>query len=171
MQYSEQFLALFVAHRSKLVSYASGIVGDPARAEDVVQEAYLRFSDALTAKPVDDPLGYLYRIVRNLALDGRRHIGREARYLTQSVEAMADAMAEDKPSPEIEAVDRGEMRLLREAMAELPEKSRMAIEMHRIGGCTIKQIAGRLGISVGQAHSLIVNGLEHCRMRLKRDTR
>lgn len=168
MQYSQHSLALFVAHRSRLVSYASGIVGDAARAEDVVQEAYLRFNDALAAKPIDDPLGYLYRIVRNLALDGRRHISREARYLTAGIEGLAEAMAEDRPSPETEMIDRGELRLLRAAMAELPEKVRIAVEMHRIGGHTVKQIAGHLGVSVGQAHALVVSGLEHCRQRLKR---
>jgi RNA polymerase sigma factor (sigma-70 family) len=153
------------------VNYASGIVGDQARAEDVVQEAYLRFSDAVAAKSVDDPLGNLYRIVRNLALDGRRHLSREKRYFSLGMEVLAEAMAEDKPTPETEAVDRGEMRLLQEALAELPEKSRIAVEMHRIGGHTVKQIAEHLGVSVGQAHSLVVTGLEHCRMRLKRGTK
>lgn len=171
MHYSQQSLAIFMTHRSKLVNYASGIVGDQAHAEDVVQEAYLRFSDAVAAKSVDDPLGYLYRIVRNLALDGRRHLSREKRYFTLGMEVLAEAMAEDKPTPETEAVDRGEMRLLQEALAELPEKSRVAVEMHRIGGHTVKQIAEHLGVSVGQAHSLVVTGLEHCRMRLKRGTK
>ncbi len=65
-------LGVFLAHRGELVSYAAAIVGDRTRAEDVVQEAYLRFDAAALGRPLDEPLGYLYRIVRNIALDGRR---------------------------------------------------------------------------------------------------
>jgi len=39
-------LTLYMEHRAELLNYASGIIGDRARAEDVVQEAYLRFADA-----------------------------------------------------------------------------------------------------------------------------
>ena len=69
-------LDLFLAHRSALIDYAQPIVGCRARAEDVVQEAYLRFAAATDReRPADDrilqPVGYLYRIVRNLAVAGR----------------------------------------------------------------------------------------------------
>ncbi len=55
-----------------------------------------------------------------------------------------------------------------EAMAELPERTRIAIELHRFGECTFKEIAAHLGISVGLAHALVIQGLEHCRARLYR---
>src|SRR5919109_618018 len=75
----DETLAFFMAHRPNLVSYASGIVGSRAQAEDVVQEAWLRFDDASRLRLREEPLGYLYRIVRNLALDGRRRLAREDR--------------------------------------------------------------------------------------------
>lgn len=37
-----KILALYLAHRGELVSYANKLIGDMAHAEDVVQEAYLR---------------------------------------------------------------------------------------------------------------------------------
>ena len=39
-------LDLFMTHRGALVDYAAGIVGNHAHAEDLVQEAWLRFDKA-----------------------------------------------------------------------------------------------------------------------------
>ncbi|HWB50377.1 MAG TPA: sigma-70 family RNA polymerase sigma factor [Stellaceae bacterium] len=159
-------LGLFLTHRGELVNYANGIVGDHARAEDVVQEAYLRF-DAASEKLLDEPVGYLYRIVRNLALDNRRQQVREARYFVRE-DGAGELTAEDRPSPEAEATAKDEMRAMRAAMAKLPERSRIALEMYCFGNCKLKDIAAYLGISVGLAHALVVDGLDHCRTRLGR---
>jgi len=151
------YLALFKIHRAALVSYASGIVGDHSRAEDIVQEAYIRFDAATRERLLDEPVGYLYRVVRNLALDGRRRQVREKRYFVPDAEVRAELTIEDRPSPEAEAVGKDEMRAMMAAMAELPERTRIALEMHRFGDCILKDIAAYLGISVGLAHSLVVD--------------
>ncbi len=170
MRRDSKILSLFMAHRGALLNYASGIVGDHARAEDVVQEAYLRVDAAAVARPLDEPVGYLYRIVRNLALDGRRKQVREASVLVRGADAQADQMADDRPSPEAEAQGKAELRAMQAAMAELPERTRVALEMHRFGDCTFKDIAEHLGISVGLSHALVIDGLEHCRARLCRSS-
>lgn len=128
----------------------------------------MRFDDAARRHLFDEPLSYLYRIVRNLALDGCRKRAREGRHVVEGAELVAAAVAEDRPSPEAEAAARSELRLVREAMLELPERTRIALEMHRFGGATLHEIADFLGISVGLAHSLVVQGLDHCRERLTR---
>ncbi len=158
---------LFMTHRGALVNYASRITGDHAHAEDVVQEAYLRF-DAVNSQSLEEPLSYLYRIVRNLALDGRRRTLWEQRHFTVNAEIQAGQVPADHPSPEAQAVGKAEMRAMYAAMQELPARSRVALEMHRFGGCKLKDIAAHLGISVGLAHALVVDGLEHCRARLCR---
>jgi len=160
-------VALFMAHRDELLAYASGIVGDHADAEDVLQEAFLRFDAVAGARPLDEPLGYLYRIVRNLAVDGRRRKTREGRLILADT-TQAEETPEDRPSPEAEAAGRDELRAMRDAMAELPERTRIALEMHRFGGCTLKDIAAFLDVSIGTAHGLVISGLEHCRARLCR---
>lgn len=157
-------LSLYLAHRPALVNYASGIVGDRAQAEDVVQEAWLRFGAATQARTLEEPLGYLYRIVRNLALDGRRRVGREA---SAGETAGLRKQADDRPSPETQVVAREELRALAEAMAELPERTRIALEMHRFSGYKLKEIAAHLGISVTVAHEIIAAGIAHCRRRVR----
>lgn len=160
-------LDLFMTHRGALVDYASGIVGNRAQAEDVVQEAWLRFDTAARRRPLDQPLGYLYRIVRNLALDGRRRMARERQVVTGRDFTVATGIsADDAPSPENVALYKDELDRVMAAMAELPERTRIALEMHRIGGCKLREIAAFLDISVPLAHVLVAEGVQHCKRRL-----
>jgi len=160
-------LALFVAHRGKLVDYASGIMGNHAGGEDIVQEAWLRFSSVTRKRFLDDPLGYLYRIVRNAALDGRRRTARESRHVVADRDEAVEALPEDRPTPELHSLHREELTIVRAAWAELPERTRIALYMHRIEGRKLKEIADHLGISVSLVHLLVAEGVKHCRQRLR----
>lgn len=161
--------SLFVAHRGSLVEYATRIVGSRAHAEDVVQEAWLRFQAASKERLFDEPLGYLFRIVRNLALDGRRRLALESRLLGDSENDTASSVAPATvPTPETVALYREELRLLASALAELPKRTRIAVEMHRLGGCTLREIADFLGLSQPSAHKLVMDGIRHCKRRLRR---
>lgn len=157
--------ALFIEHRRLLVEYATGIVGSRAQAEDLVQEAWLRFDETAKKRFLAEPLGYLYRIVRNLALDGRRRIAREKEALASGVAASVTSPG-TVSTPEMLALHRDELRLLEEALAELPERTRIAFEMHRLDGCKLREIALALGVSVPLAHVLVTEGIRHCKRRL-----
>lgn len=159
-------LDIYMRYRRELVSYASGIVGDPGRAEDVVQEAYLKFRAAAGGTAIEDPVGYLYRIVRNLAFDGRRRLVLERRYFGDYGGQALEQVAEQRPSPEAELIGRQQVERLRAAMAELPERTRIALEMHRLGGCKLREIAERLGISESMAHVLVKDGIKFCQRRM-----
>lgn len=156
MRHDRDILALYLAHRGELVNYASASVGDRARAEDVVQEAWLRFGAAAEGRPIDEPVGFLFRVVRNLAVDGRRRLTREGRAVDAGTD-MTEVPA-DYPSPEAETVAREELRLLKEAIAELPERTRIALEMRRFGGLKLREIAARLGVSITIAHEIVAQG-------------
>lgn len=158
--------SLFTQHRRSLVEYAASIVGSRAQAEDVVQEAWLRFDEVAHQRLLGEPLAYLYRIVRNVALDGQRTAARETRLLASEPAAVATASSTFSPTPESVALYKDELRLLHEALAELPKRTRVAFEMHRLGGCKLREIAEHLEISLPLAHRLVADGLEHCRTRL-----
>lgn len=159
-------LTLYMEHRGELLNYASGIIGDRARAEDVVQEAYIRFSEAAARRLFDEPVGYLYRIVHNLAFDGVRRSSLEGRYMRRGAEQVAAEVPEERPSPEAESIARQELDHVRVAMAELPQRTRLALEMHRLGGLKLKEIAERLGISTSMAQVLVIEGVRHCQRSL-----
>jgi len=165
---NENILAVYVEHRDQLVNYASKILHDRGHAEDVVQEAYLRLDAAAGTRLLSEPIRYFYRVVRNLALDTRRSMQRDRTRLVSDGGATIVQISEDRPSPEAAAAARDELRVVEAALAELPERTRIALELHRFGDCTFKEIAEHLGVSVGTAHALVVEGLEHCRERLYR---
>jgi len=159
---SDEHLTLYMAHRQKLVHYASGIVADPGRAEDVVQEAYLRFRTAAADRGLQQPVGFLYRIVRNLAFDLRRRLVLEDKTVELHDDAGLAGIPDSAPSPEDAAIQHQEFARVVAAMEALPERTRIALEMHRFGGFTLKQIAERLGISVSLAHVLVTDGVKQC---------
>jgi RNA polymerase sigma factor (sigma-70 family) len=162
----EPSLALYATHRRKLVEYATGVVGDAARAEDVVQEAFLRFRAAASGRLLDEPVGFLYRVVRNLALDRRRRLVLEDRHAGGDFELASAGVADEHACPERTAIAREELRRVAAAMETLPERTRIALEMHRFGRCTLREIADHLGISVSMAHVLVVEGVRHCQRAL-----
>ena len=53
-----------------------------------------------------------------------------------------------------------------EALAELPERTRIAFEMHRFGDAKIKEIAAVLNISLPLAYRLVADAVQHCKERL-----
>lgn len=164
-------LSQFLAHRRQLVSYADTIVRDHGLAEDIVQEAYLRLDRrtggaAVRTAEVREPVSYLYLIVRNLAIDTLRRAGREQTSVGFG-QGPFDSPA-DQPSPEAEVMSRHEVRQLDAALQALPERARTALILHRVHGMKLADIAARLGVSVGTAHALVVDALEHCKSKLAR---
>lgn len=139
---------LYAAHRSALVAYATPILGSREAAEDVVHDAFLKFSPV--GADGERGVGYLYRIVRNLAFDvlKRRRIETRA----QSADPPDWAQPVHEASPEQHAVHREELRLVARALDALPAEQRTALEMYRLGGSTLEEVATRLGVSVATAH-------------------
>lgn len=163
---------LYLAHRAALVDYAAPILGCRARAEDIVQDAYLRFSCAGErsggeADAITHPAAYLYRTVRNLALNWLRRETSQGG--PPSGEELLQSIASAAPTPEHEALYRDELRAVTLALAELPERTRRVFELHRLNGYTLQQAAAAMGISVGLAHQLVRDALTCCAERLDRE--
>ena len=151
------------------MDYANRIVRDPARAEDVVQDAWLRIAAVERGRGVVAPLGYFYRVVRNLALDGYRARRRETmRAGDEEMAAIAETIADAAPSPEIASQDREELRLVIESLDQLPERTRRAVMLYKFDGLKLREVAEHMGISVALANKLVLDGVEHCAIRVAR---
>ena len=161
-----QVLSLYQSYQQDLVSYAVSIAGDSHRAEDITQDAYLRFSAAMTDEWRDNPVGYLYRIVRNLALDYCRRRKFEEAHFSRDIDDMADILPAERPTPEQQAIASNELERLQMAVNELPERTRLALEMHRLGGYKLREIASHMNISTSMANYLVKEGIKHCQYRL-----
>jgi RNA polymerase sigma-70 factor (ECF subfamily) len=165
VKYEQIALDLYTAHRAALTRYAQRIVANPSQAEDVVQEAWFRLRRAQDPELIRDPLSYFYRVVRNVAVDARRALTRETARSAGPAEIMAMTLADEQPSAEQAAAARSELRTVLDALAELPERTRLAVRLNRIEGRKLREVAERMDISVTWAHALVAEGVAYCDAR------
>jgi RNA polymerase sigma factor (sigma-70 family) len=161
-------LQLFLAAQPELLRYATRITGDSAEAEDVVQEAWLRFRAVASARPLAEPHGYLVRIVQNLALDRRRRQGRESHLFVSDATAATGFVPSDEPSQQTGLEAKDELAMLHKALANLPARTRRAFEMHRFEEMKLIEIGDELGISKSVAGELVIEAVEYCKKVLRR---
>lgn len=154
MSDSSGHLYTFLGIRRELVSYAAKITGDRMQAEDIVQEAWIRFIPQQAS--AEQPAAYLYRIVRNLALDLIRSRSRE---LAHQVSPPAWLLPAHISDPAELCLHNMTLERLSRALEAMPENSRRALEMHRFGGCTLAEIAGHLNVSLTTTHRLLRDAL------------
>ncbi|AJD47475.1 extracytoplasmic-function sigma-70 factor [Isoalcanivorax pacificus W11-5] len=167
MQTSEQRAELehiFVTHRTRLCHAAMKILGNRERADDVVHDAYLKIIETDAALEVRRPMAYAFQVVRNLAIDRHRRNAFESGVF--ACEEEGEHVAAPTATPEVIAISRQDLELLAQAMAQLPERTRRAFEMYRIGGETQREIAAQLGVSTTLVNFMIRDALTHCRAAL-----
>ncbi|WP_206244078.1 sigma-70 family RNA polymerase sigma factor [Novosphingobium terrae] len=166
MKFEAHEIRHYASHRASLVDYAAGILGDRTRAEDIVQDAWLVLRRRTSVEPVRDFASYLRRTVHNLAIDSLRRIEREKRVSSgQDLETVALAVADPAPSAETHLIARQELASVLDVLATLPPQQRKAIELYRLQGLKLREIAVELGISISSAHALVIDGLAHCSAR------
>lgn len=158
--------AVFIEHRSQLERAALRIVNSPAQAQDVVQDAFFKVIEAASAFEVKEPLAYLFQIVRNLAIDAHRRAALEARFFVDAEEGVD--VPERAGTPEMVAVYRQDLRIVADALAELPERSRRAFELYRLDGLRQREIAEKLGVSATLVNFMIRDVMEHCAAALRK---
>ncbi len=160
------FEVLFERHGGPAFSLAYRMCGSRARAEDVVQEAFLSVwrAGARYDQSRGSVRAWILSAVHNRAIDAfRRESLRAARSLDQ------DDVAERLPAPElteVEAERRAEAECVRAALNELPEEQRHVIELSYYGGFTHRQIAELLSLPPGTVKGRMRLGLGKLRISL-----
>ena len=144
---------LYARYGSLAYSLALRILGDPGRAEDVVQEAFVKiWSRSASFDPARGSLrSWVLTIVRNSAVDHlRRTSGRERDELALPVEIRAEGEGSDPWREVAEALER---KAVRDALRALPVEQRQAIELAYFGGYSQPEISRMLGIPLGTVKS------------------
>lgn len=127
-----------------LLLFARQWVRSPADAEDIVQEAFVKF---WRRNHKIDNRALLYATVRSIALDLIRRDSRRAR---REAEAFSDA--EQSNEPQFELGDESQ-RALAAAVDRLPHEQREVLVMKIWNELTFAEIATALGISNNTAAS------------------
>ena len=151
------------------LAYATAmrIVRNPASAEDVVQDAFLKLWNNAThfAASRGSLRTWLITAVRNRAIDclrGRSAHDREECELKpglKAIEPMSDPWRWVSVSVERSAV--------REALDSLPLEQRLAVELAYFGSYTQPEIAGMMGVALGTVKGRMRLGLQKLSGRLQ----
>ncbi len=145
----------------KLVLFARQYVATVADAEDIVQNAFVRFwRKQPNAQPEHYPL--LYTAVRTTALDLLRKDARRARR-----EADPECFYTEATFFRHEIEQREEAADLSDALQRLPEAQREVLVLRIWGDLTFAQIAGTLGDSINTVASRYRYAIEALRRILK----
>ena len=145
---------LYDKHGPALVAYACSFVADAAAAEDVVHEVFLRLLSAEIRTP-DVPVAYVYRAVRNAALNARRSGQR-------NVQLDANNSVFERRDGNREAA-----LALQHALAELPEEQREVVVMRVWSGMTLEEVAAATAAPLNTVASRYRYALEKLRERLR----
>jgi RNA polymerase sigma-70 factor (ECF subfamily) len=144
----EAFEPLARAYQATALRVARALVGDPADAEDAVQEALLRlFRSIHRLDPQRDPLGWIYRLTVHACWDllGRR--GKQSRVVEELRNQDPPATWGPVGGPAVE-IDAGRKReALRAALQVLPPRVRAAFVLHEVEELPVIEVARALRVT------------------------
>jgi RNA polymerase sigma-70 factor (ECF subfamily) len=126
---------------SALLLYAAAFTGERSRAQDAVQQVFLKLLESGSLRDAVDAKAYLFTCVRNAVLNDRKARQRDI--------ALDPACAWFEPPHRDFAAELH----LRRALWELPEDQREVTILHTWGELTFAQIAAVLNISANTAAS------------------
>ncbi|WP_043644027.1 RNA polymerase sigma factor [Caenispirillum salinarum] len=157
--------ALFLAHRRELEVYLTRQVSCRDTAADLLQETFVRLVQQPPTADLSNVRAYLYRIARNLVIDHFRRHGRRQTVIMPVEDLHAIA---DEAVPIDQALDAEQrLMLLRQAIADLPERTRQIFTLNRIDGLTYAEVAEFLGISESSVQKHLAKALLHAMRRIE----
>ena len=156
----DALLRIYEKYKNDLLKLAVALVNDVNAAEDVVQDVFVGFAQsAVKIKPSGNLKKYLATCVanriRNRKRDQQRH---EASGINDS-----DCVISDLKRPEQWAILSEELKLLSEAMAQIPYEQREVITLYMQGDMTFRQIAKVQNASVNTIQGRYRYGLSKLR--------
>jgi RNA polymerase sigma factor (sigma-70 family) len=143
-----QFSSFYTQNRSELIAHANRIVKDKAKAEEISQEALVKFMLAAPELESDThALAYLHRTIENLCIDLFRAENRRPNLVSlddASAEVESIWQVSGDHSLAISAAE--DAAIIRQALSLLSPAERAALVMWEVEGRSTAEIAKELGI-------------------------
>lgn len=155
------FDEIYRAHSRRLYGVAVRMLGNPADADDMLQEIFLAAHRKLDSFRGESALGtWLYRLAVNLCLDHLRSRTGRTLHLTDALDdepALPDAGSRGLAERAVTKMD------LERALAQLPEGCRTAFVLHDVQGLEHREVGEIMGIAEGTSKSQV----HKARLRLR----
>ena len=153
----DEFEAIYGRYHRDVYRFALFLTSDPARAEDLAAETFVRAWGALGRVRQPTVKAYLLTITRNLYRDGARR--------ERSV-PLDESLPAAGPSLEAQVERASTLRGIRARLRRVATGDRRALLLYVVREMSYEEIARALGISVGAVKSRIYRAreaLEHLR--------
>jgi RNA polymerase sigma-70 factor (ECF subfamily) len=162
----ESIEELFAALESPLLAYALRLLGERELAEDVVQEAFMKLHAQFN--DVREPRKWLFRAVHNRALNQRRAASKFVP-MPEFGEAEETKMCERERLPHEELMRMEGIELVRLSLNVLDERTRAVVQMKFEEQLSYKEIAERMGLTVGNVGYLLHHALKNIAAELSKN--
>ena len=160
--------ALYDQYRLTVYRTALAITRDPAAAEDILQDAFLRLQLHADRINPDRPLApWLYRVTVNLSYTW---VTRRNKWLAPLEDFIDQLIGPVKNNPEPMAERRDELRVMQRAIEALAFSQRVVVVLYYLDELSLQEIAEILNCPVGTVKSRLHYGREKLRYLLEGDT-
>jgi RNA polymerase sigma-70 factor (ECF subfamily) len=164
---------LYERYRARLFGYLTRSLGNPALAEDVFQEVWIKVMQKIgTYRPSGGTFrAWLFRVAANAAVDRlRREAVRAGPELdapaTEGDERRVDHVVSAEPGPERSGTGRLFARDLGLALESLSDRQKSAVLLRHQQGLSYPEIARALAVREGTAKTLVHRGILRLREKL-----
>lgn len=151
-------------YESALIAYAWGILGDEARARDVVQDTFLKLCLAEPERVRENLKAWLYAVCRNRAFDVLRKENRMV--LSDDGEPM-EWLEDLQSGPEDDFDDDEMLKHVWNFIGQLPKNQNEVIRLKFQHELSYKEIAAATGHSVTNVGFLLHTGIKRLRKLMK----
>ena len=157
------FQEIITRHQQRALSIAYKLLGNWHSAEDIAQDAFIKiYSAASSYKPQAKFTTWLYRIVVNLCYDHMRKRNNS----TVNLDALGEIAIHGNQTHPIEKEEI--TASVQQAIAELNERQRTVLILHRYEQLTHAQISEVTGWTTSAVESLLVRAYKKLRKSLKK---
>jgi len=145
----ETIEALFLELESPLLAHALRLTHDPATAEDIVQDAFMKLHAEFAE--VREPRRWLHTVVRHLALNHQRAAGRTVPLAAPDTDEASQApdLVDPQPLPDEQIARAESLGLVRLRLQTLDERSRELLRLKFHEDLSYQEMSARTGLSPG----------------------
>ena len=159
------FRRIFDLYNKRLFTFAEEMLKSAADAEEIVQDSFTKlWVNRENLGDIDNPGGYLYKIVRNNCIDLMRKVSREQKLIDQVWSSISQS---DNSLSEI-LLKKESLELIEHALAQLPEQKQIVYRLSREKDFSHDEISARTGLSKSRVNNILVEVLKYIKTHLEK---